>query len=250
MESQVLHFADVAVEMGGRQALEKVNLDITSGEFVGLIGPNGAGKTTLIRAALGLVPLQRGLITILGRTAAQVRDGVGYVPQRHEFAWDYPLSVSKVVMSGRTSLMGWFRRPGRHDERAVDQALDRVGMSALRDRPVGELSGGQRQRVLMARALARHPRLLFLDEPFTGLDVTTQDVLTHLFHDLQAEGVALLMTTHDLPAASAACTRLCLLNRTVIADGPPSRMQDPAVWLKAFGVAGFEPSITAPGARA
>jgi len=244
-DDSVLGVRDLVVELAGRRVLHDVDLDVRPGELVGLIGPNGAGKTTLLRAVLSLTPFQAGRITLDGRTAAQARGSIGYVPQRHEFAWDFPISVEKAVMTGRVHRIGWLRRPRPQDREAVDEALERVGMTGLRTRPVGELSGGQRQRVLVARALALRPRLLLLDEPFTGLDVPTQELLTALFRDLGAEGKALLMTTHDLPAAAELSSTLCLLNETVIATGTPEQLRDPAVWLRAFGVASSDQLLRA-----
>ncbi|WP_350274954.1 anchored repeat-type ABC transporter ATP-binding subunit [Kribbella sp. HUAS MG21] len=236
----VLQVTGLAVELAGREVLHDVDLRVDSSEHVGLIGPNGAGKTTLLRALLGLIPARAGTITIDGKTPAQARGTIGYVPQRHEFVWDYPVQVRTAVLTGRTHRIGWLRRPGTADHDAVLEALQRVDLTDLAARPIGELSGGQRQRVLVARALALRPRLLLLDEPFTGLDVPTQEILTRLFRELTAEGTAILMTTHDLPAAADTCSRLCLLNRTVVADGPPDELRDPAVWLRAFGVARSE----------
>ncbi|GAB3948117.1 anchored repeat-type ABC transporter ATP-binding subunit [Kribbella albertanoniae] len=236
----VLNVTGVAVELGGRQVLEDVDLSISSSEQVGLIGPNGAGKTTLLRAVLGLLPITAGSITIDGKTPQDARGSIGYVPQRHEFVWDYPVQVRTAVMTGRTHRIGWLRRPGQVDRDAVQEALERVDLTDLANRPIGELSGGQRQRVLVARALALKPSLLLLDEPFTGLDVPTQEILTRLFKDLTAEDTAILMTTHDLPAAADTCHRLCLLNGTVVADGSPDELRDPAIWLRAFGVARSE----------
>jgi manganese/iron transport system ATP-binding protein len=236
----VLQVEGVAVELGGRLVLHDVDLKVDAKEQVGLIGPNGAGKTTLLRSLLGLLPISDGVISIDGRTPREARGSVGYVPQRHEFVWDYPVDVRTAVMTGRTHRIGWLRRPGSADRAAVDEALERVDLTDLRRRPIGELSGGQRQRVLVARALALRPSLLLLDEPFTGLDVPTQEILTRLFRTLTGEGTAILMTTHDLPAAAGTCSRLCLLNETVVADGPPEELRDPAVWLRAFGVARSE----------
>lgn len=237
MADSVVSAAGVSVVLGGRAVLEEIDLRVGSKELVGLIGPNGAGKTTLLRAILGLIPIHSGRIVLGGVTPDRARGTVGYVPQRHEFMWDFPISVEKAVMTGRVHRIGWLRRAGRADREAVAVALGRVRMTELTDRPIGELSGGQRQRVLVARALALEPALMLLDEPFTGLDVPTQELLTTLLGELRAEGKAVLMTTHDLPAAAAMCTRLCLLNRTVVADGPPDELRDPAVWLRAFGVA-------------
>ncbi|WP_030461241.1 anchored repeat-type ABC transporter ATP-binding subunit [Kitasatospora sp. NRRL B-11411] len=231
-----LRISGLGVHLGGREVLHDVDLTVRAGELVGLIGPNGAGKTTVLRAVLALIPARTGTVTLGGAPAERRRGSVGYVPQRHEFVWDFPLSVEKAVMSGRVHRIGWLRRPGAADRAAVDEALERVDLTDLRHRPIGELSGGQRQRVLVARALALRPELLLLDEPFTGLDVPTQDLLTALFAHLRDEGTALLMTTHDLPAAAEACTRLCLLNRTVVADASPGSLRDPDVWLRTFGV--------------
>jgi len=229
MTGAVVTVAGLAVDLGGREVLHDVDLAVRAGETVGLIGPNGAGKTTLLRAVLGLVPAAHGTVTVAGGE-------IGYVPQRHEFAWDFPTSVRGAVLSGRVHHRRWLRGASTEDRAAVAAALERVDMTALADRPVGELSGGQRQRVLVARALVVAPRLLLLDEPFTGLDVPTQDLLGELLTRLRAEGHAVVVTTHDLAAAAELCTRLCLLNRTVIADGPPADLEDPEIWLRAFGV--------------
>jgi manganese/iron transport system ATP-binding protein len=236
MNEPVLDIRGLAVDLGGREVLTEVDLQLRPGELVGLIGPNGAGKTTLLRTALGLIPLQRGTVSVHGRTARQAQGTVGYVPQRHEFAWDFPISVAKAVATGRTHLTGLLGRRTEQDRAAVDAAITRVGMDELRTRPVGELSGGQRQRVLVARALALRPRLLLLDEPFTGIDAPTQELLSGLLTELRDEGVAVLMTTHDLAAATTLCTRLCLLNRTVVADGEPAALADTDIWLRTFGL--------------
>lgn len=231
------------VDLGGRPVLEDVSLRIRRGEFVGLLGPNGAGKTTLLRSTLGLTPTRAGSIRIDGRGPAAARSLVGYVPQRHEFAWDFPISVEDTVLTGRTARIGWMRRPRAADADAVDAALARVDMSALRRRPVGELSGGQRQRVLVARALALTPNALLLDEPLTGLDMPSQELLTDLFADLAHEGHAVVMTTHDIAAALHRCSRLCLINRRIVADGPPAQLTDPGVWMRAFDIRADSPLL-------
>jgi manganese/iron transport system ATP-binding protein len=223
-----LDVESLSVRLGGHEVLHDVTLRVRAGELVGLIGPNGAGKTTLLRAVLAVIPRTAGIVSVTGST--------GYVPQRHEFAWDFPISVEQAVLTGRTRAIGLLRRAGRGDRRLVAEALERVNLAGLARRPIGELSGGQRQRVLVARALALTPRVLLLDEPFTGLDVPTRDLLTALLRTLRDEGTAVLMTTHDLAAARELGDRLCLLNRTVIADAPPSELDDPQVWLRAFGL--------------
>lgn len=239
----VLDVRSVSVGLGGRPVLHDVDLSVDAGELAGLIGPNGAGKTTLLRSILGLVRVASGQVLVEGRPVRPRRSPVGYVPQRHEFAWDFPISVENAVMTGRSGRIGLVRRPGLPDWRAVNEALERVGMTGLARRPVGELSGGQRQRVLVARALALQPRVLLLDEPFTGLDLPTQELLTGLFQELAGEGRAVLMTTHDLVGALDTCTRVALLNRTVIADGTPSELLDPEPWMRTFGVGENSPLL-------
>lgn len=239
----VLDIDGLTVTLGGRAVLRDVSLRVDAGEFVGLLGPNGAGKTTLLRAVLGLVPNPRGTVLIEGRRPAGARSLVGYVPQRHEFAWDFPITVEDAVLTGRTARIGWMRRARQTDYEAADEALERVGMAALRTRPVGELSGGQRQRVLVARALALRPRLLLLDEPFTGLDMPSQELLTALFSALGNEGHAVLMSTHDLTAAVHDCSRLCLVNGAVVADGAPESLSDPEIWMRAFRIGAHNPLL-------
>ncbi|MEU8761446.1 anchored repeat-type ABC transporter ATP-binding subunit [Streptomyces sp. NPDC048659] len=224
----LLRVSAVSVVLGGRPAVADASLSVRPGEFVGLLGPNGAGKTTLLRAVLGLTAVSGGSVAAAGP--------VGYVPQRHEFAWDFPIDVAGAVLSGRTRAVGWLRRPGARDRAAAARALERAGLTELRRRPIGELSGGQRQRVLVARALAAEPRLLLLDEPFTGVDVPTQELLGELFGRLAAEGCGLLMTTHDLAAAARSCSRIVLLNRTVVAEGGPALLDDSERMLRAFGL--------------
>ncbi|MFR9724320.1 anchored repeat-type ABC transporter ATP-binding subunit [Streptomyces sp. MS19] len=242
-----LSVSGLRVDLGGRTVLRDVSLDVAAGEFVGLAGPNGAGKTTLLRSVLGLVRRAEGRVTVEDAPVPRVRHRVGYVPQRHEFAWDFPVSVRDAVLYGRVRRVGWVRRPGLADHRAVEAALARVGMGALRRRPVGELSGGQRQRVLVARALVAEPAVLLLDEPFTGLDMPTQEQLTALFAELAGEGKAVLMTTHDLLGALHACSRLVLVNRTVVADGTPDELRHAAPWQAAFGVGPGSPLLAGLG---
>jgi manganese/iron transport system ATP-binding protein len=237
MSASGLLVADLSVELGGKLVLEHADLCVDRGELVGLIGPNGAGKTTLLRTVLGLLRPVAGRVLVDGRSARPRRSPIGYVPQRHEFAWEFPISVAHAVMTGLTGRLGLLRRPGESAWQAVADALDRVRMNDLADRPIGQLSGGQRQRVLVARALALRPSLLLLDEPFTGLDMPTQELLSTLFSDLAREGRGILMTTHDLPSAIYLCDRLALLNRTVIATGSPDQLAaDPAAWTATFGV--------------
>ncbi len=239
----VLDVKELSVRLGGRRVLHDVSLSVEAGDFLGLIGPNGAGKTTLMRAILGTVRVETGEIRIEGERLDRARARVGYVPQRTEFAWDFPISVEETVLTGLVRRIGWLRRPRHADYEAVAEALERVRMLDLAERPVGELSGGQRQRVLVARALALQPRLLMLDEPFTGLDMPSQEVLLELFSHLASEGRAVVMSTHDLLGAMHQCSRLCLVNRTVVADGRPAELKSPDIWMSAFHVPADNPLL-------
>lgn len=238
---------DLRVDLGGRRVLDGITLDVERGEFVALLGPNGAGKTTLLRAVLGVISPAAGSVGIGGRPPRRARSTLGYVPQRHEFAWDFPIDVDHVVMSGRTGLLGVRRRPGVADWQAVTRALERVGLLGLRRRTVGELSGGQRQRVLVARALAVDPDVLLLDEPYTGLDLPAQELLAGLFARLAADGHAIVMATHDLVGALSGCTRLVLLDRVVVADGSPAELTDPAPWCRTFSIGPGHPLLALIG---
>ena len=241
MSEPVLEVAGLAVDLGGRPVLRDVDLAVRPGERVGLTGPNGAGTTTLLRSVLGLVPRRAGTVRTADPTSR-----VGYVPQRHELAWDFPVSVRDAVLGAVALRLGLLRRPRLAEQRAVERALTRTGLQDLADRPVGELSGGQRQRVLVARALALSPRLLLLDEPFTGLDMPTQEMLGDLFRLLADEG-AVLMTTHDLIAARAQCDRLVLVSGTVVASGTPAELGDAEPWRRTFRVRPDNPLLAALG---
>lgn len=235
------------VDLGGRPVLRDVDLTVRPGELFALLGPNGAGKTTILRSLLGLVMRRAGVLSVVGEPPERAWRHVGYVPQRHAFAWDFPISIEGVVMSGRTRLVGWLRWPGREDHRAVRDALSTVGLAELRDRPVGELSGGQRQRVLIARALATRPEVLLLDEPFTGVDVPTQEMLTELLSRLSAEGTTVLLTTHDLAQAMVIADAVALVNKTVVGQGSPEEMSQPRLWMEAFGVPEGSPLLSSVG---
>lgn len=257
---EALRVENLGADLGGRAVLRDVNLCVHSGELVGLLGPNGAGKTTTLRAILGLIPLREGSVAIrkadergtwlTSKSARKVAVGqIGYIPQRHEFAWDYPVSVGGAVLSALTSSRRWLTRASVADHVAVGHALERVQLQDLRDRPVGELSGGQRQRVLVARALVLRPSVMLLDEPFTGLDMPSQELLLDLFNDLTTEGKALLMSTHDLVSAVHTCDRLVLLDGTVIASGTREELSDKKIWQKTFHVSENNPLLASVGAK-
>lgn len=219
MTTPALLLDDVTVSYGDRAALDGVTGRAEPGSSVALIGPNGAGKSTLLKAILGLVPLDRGRIEVLGRSPVDARRHVAYVPQADALDPEFPVSARQVVTMGRYREIGWLRRPGRADRVLADDALDRVGLADRAGDRFGTLSGGQRQRVLLARAIAQQADLLLLDEPFNGVDSVTQDVLIAVIGHLRAQGTAVVMATHDISVAHLACDHACLLNRRQVAFG-------------------------------
>lgn len=206
----------------GQTALWNASFEIPRGTVTALVGINGAGKSTLFKAIMGFVPAAKGEIRILGLTVkeALARNLVAYVPQSEEVDWAFPVLVEDVVMMGRYGKMGFLRRPKAADHAAVDQALARVNMTEFRHRQIGELSGGQRKRVFLARALAQDGQVILLDEPFTGVDVKTEDQIVALLRELRDEGRVMLVSTHNLGSVPEFCDRTVLVKGTVLSYGP------------------------------
>ena len=225
----------VSVTYNHKPALLDISVEVAAGEFVGIVGPNGAGKSTLLNTILGLVPLLRGQVTIQGRSIAEARRTVAYMPQREGVDWTFPVTIEDVVMMGRIARLGWLRGPSGQDRARVAWALEQVQMLDLRRTPIGELSGGQQQRVFLARALAQEGDLLLLDEPLTGVDAPTQETILRLLQDFRSQGRTVVMTTHDLGAARAFCSKLLFLNRVAVAYGAPAETFTPEVLEKTYG---------------
>jgi manganese/iron transport system ATP-binding protein len=221
----------------GHTALRDASFVIPRGTITALVGVNGSGKSTLFKAIMGFVPLARGTVSILGEPAGRAlkRNVVAYVPQAEEVDWNFPVLVEDVVMMGRYGHMNMFRIASRKDREMVAAALDRVGMADYRKRQIGELSGGQRKRVFLARALAQEGRVILLDEPFTGVDVTTEEAIVQLLRDLRDEGRVMLVSTHNLGSVPEFCDRAILLNRTVLAAGRTEEVFTRANLEIAFG---------------
>lgn len=222
------------VSYGDRQILDDVSFEVASGELVGIIGPNGAGKTTLLKALLQLVPAS-GSVLLKGHPIRRRSRSVAYVPQITAVNWRFPATVLDVVVMGRTGVLGWLRWPGSHDRKLAQAALEEVGMAELAGRSIGELSGGQQQRVFLARALAQQPDVLLLDEPISGVDVPTQEVILHLLRDLSMAGKTIMLTTHHLQHLEHHFDSLLCLNQRLVAYGPPERVLTPAVVEATFG---------------
>ena len=201
------------------------------------MGVNGSGKSTLFKAIMGFVPTSAGQISVLGGTVqdALKSNVVAYVPQAEEVDWSFPVLVEDVVMMGRYGHMGFLRIAKPADHRAVEDALERVGMTAYRKRQIGELSGGQKKRVFLARALAQDSKVILLDEPFTGVDVQTEDEIIKLLRDMRDEGRVMLVSTHNLGSVPEFCDRTILIKGTVLDYGPTEEVFTSKNLERAFG---------------
>jgi manganese/iron transport system ATP-binding protein len=230
----MLEVEHLSVNYRGILALDEISFTISPGELVGLIGPNGAGKSTLVKALLGLLPM-RGRALMNDRPLQQQRHRIAYIPQRSQIDWDYPITAWNVVMMANTAATGWLRKPGRQAEQQAEAALAQVEMLDLRRRQIGQLSGGQQQRVFLARALAQQADLFFFDEPFTGIDKRTEDIMLGIFARLRAQGKTLLICSHEWGDALNRYDRLLLLNRTLLANDMPKSVMTLDNIRRAYG---------------
>ncbi len=206
----------------GHVALSDATFSLQAGSICALVGVNGSGKSTLFKAIMGFLNPVKGSVRIgdLMVREAQRKNVIAYVPQAEEVDWTFPVSVWDVVMMGRYGYMNFMRIPRAEDRRIVEESLGRVGMIDFRERQIGELSGGQKKRVFLARALAQRSRVVLLDEPFTGVDVTTEKAIIGLLRELRDDGHVMLVSTHDLGSVPEFCDHVVLINRTVLAFGP------------------------------
>lgn len=221
----------------GHVALRNTSFRLNAGTICALVGINGSGKSTLFKAIMGFLTPTRGNVRISGATVAlaQKKNWVAYVPQAEEVDWTFPVNVWDVVMMGRYGAMNFLRIPTAKDKRLVEESLARVQMTEFKDRQIGELSGGQKKRVFLARALAQQGRIMLLDEPFTGVDVKTEQAIVQLLRELRAEGHIVLVSTHNLGSVPEFCDQVVLLNRTVLAFGPTSEVFTEKNLSQAFG---------------
>ncbi len=221
----------------GHTALTDASFSIPTGTITALVGVNGAGKSTLFKALMNFVPVSRGQVEILGQPVRQALKAqtIAYVPQAEEVDWSFPVLVEDVVMMGRFGHMGFLRRPRAADHEAVKAALARVNMTDFRHRQIGELSGGQKKRVFLARALAQDAKVILLDEPFTGVDVKTEEQIIALLRTLRTEGRVMLVATHNLGSVPEFCDRVVLVKGTILAHGPTEEIFTPENLRIAFG---------------
>jgi manganese/zinc/iron transport system ATP- binding protein len=230
-----VHVEDLTVAYRDKPVLWDIDLTVPQGVLMAVVGPNGAGKTTLLKAVLGLVRPVAGSVRVLGGSYRDNRKQVGYVPQRGTVDWDFPTTALDVVLMGTYGRLGWFRRPGAAESDAARRALDRVGMAAFADRQISQLSGGQQQRVFLARALVQDARVYFMDEPFQGVDATTEAAIVDLLRELRTAGRTVFVVHHDLGTVPEYFDWVTLLNVRKIASGPVAEAFTPENVARAYG---------------
>jgi manganese/iron transport system ATP-binding protein len=234
-ENARLEFVHVDAGYNGTLALEDVSFNIPQGNRVAVVGPNGAGKSTLLKVMSRLLPITKGEVLIHGLPLGHHLDCLAYVPQRDEINWRFPVTVEDVVLMGRFGRSGWIRKLNKEDNNVAMRSMEEMGISTLRNTALTDLSGGQQQRVFLARALAQEPHILLLDEPFNGVDQTTQEKVFEILDHLRDMCVTTLVSTHDLNLAATRFDFVLLLNRRLVAAGPPSQVMRKEIIRQAFG---------------
>lgn len=229
MSQIVLTVRDLSLSYDEQTALHNISFTVPAGDMLAIIGPNGAGKSSLLKSIMGLVQARKGGVIEVERQR------LAYVPQYQAVDWQFPVNVQDVVMMGLARQIGWFRFPKREHHERVHAALERVGMADFAKRQIGELSGGQRQRVFIARALAQNNDILLLDEPFAGLDAKTENELMNSIAALNAEGMTILLTTHDLTMAFQRFKHVLAIKHHLVGIGTPQEMSRPEILRELYG---------------
>jgi len=230
-----LEIENASIGYGEKIVIHDLSFQVPHGARVAVVGPNGAGKSTLFKALVGILPVHSGQILIHGQSLGTHKDCVAYVPQREDVDWRFPVTVRDVVMMGRYGQIGWWSRPSKTDKQIVHKSIDQMGIADLADLSIGQLSGGQQQRAFLARSLAQEPHILLMDEPFTGVDATTQEVTFGLLDHLQSQQVTTIISTHDLNLAATRFDHILLINHRLIAYGSPQQVFTKENLAAAFG---------------
>lgn len=217
---QTISVNNLTVAYQGKLAIDRINVNIPNGVITGIIGPNGAGKSTLLKGMMGLIKTESGVTTVGGAPIKEMQKNIAYVEQRSLIDLSFPIKVSEVVLLGTFPKLGLFRRPKKAEKEKVLDCLEKVKMSEFKDRQIGELSGGQLQRVFIARALAQEADIIFLDEPFVGIDMVSEQVIIHLLKEMRDEGRTIVIVHHDLHKVTDYFDDLIILNHRLIASGP------------------------------
>jgi manganese/zinc/iron transport system ATP- binding protein len=219
MQPTAIEVHDLCVTYDQKPVLWDIDLTVSSGSLTAIVGPNGAGKSTLLKAAMGLLQPTSGYVSIFDSTSKRAVRSIGYVPQRESVDWDFPISVEEVVLMGRYGRLGLFRRPSKYDRKIVAECLDKVQMTEYAKRQISQLSGGQQQRIFIARALAQQPDIYLMDEPFAGIDATTENTIVEILKGLQKDGKTIVAVHHDLQTIPSYFDSVILLNLRLIACG-------------------------------
>jgi len=227
---------DLTVSYDGNEVLQHISFSIKSGQLIGIIGPNGAGKSTLIKGMLDLIHRDSGDVRIDGKKITKMRKQIAYVPQRSNIDWDFPILVRDTVLLGTYPKLGLFKRPTKTDKKWADECLDKVNMLDYRDRQIGELSGGQQQRVFLARALAQQANYFFLDEPFVGIDVTSENTIIAILKALRDEGKTVFVVHHDLTKVEQYFDQLLLINKKLMKYGDVKEVMQKELMSSAYNI--------------
>lgn len=235
VEKPVLEIHDLTVSYGKNPILWNIDFSLPHGILAGIIGPNGAGKSSLIKAIMGLLEVNSGYIRVFDSEMDAVRKKISYVPQRESVDWDFPASALDIVMMGTYHKLGLFNRPGKKEKALAMKCLEKVDMASFHDRQISELSGGQQQRVFIARALAQEADIYFMDEPFAGVDISTENTIVELLKQMTKDGKTVIVVHHDIHSASRYFDWIIMLNMHLIASGPTDQVLTEPLLQKTFG---------------
>jgi manganese/zinc/iron transport system ATP- binding protein len=235
VENPILEIHDLTVSYDQNPVLWNVDLSLPAGNLIGILGPNGAGKSTLIKAIMGLITPTSGYVKVFDKPLNDVRARISYVPQRESVDWNFPASVLDVVMMGTYGKLGLFRRPGKKEKDLAMKSLEQVGMSGFVGRQISELSGGQQQRVFIARALTQEADLYLMDEPFAGVDMSTETAIFQLLQEMTAAGKTVIVVHHDIHSAMTFFDWLIMLNLHLVASGPKELVMNEEMLRKTYG---------------
>lgn len=227
---------NLSVSYYGNEVVKDISFSFETGNLIGIIGPNGAGKSTLMKAVLGLIPKNSGTVEICGEPIKNVQKKIAYVPQRNNIDWDFPIIVKDTVLLGTFPNLGLFKRPKKKEKELATKCLEKVGMQNFSNRQIAELSGGQQQRVFLARALAQNADFFFLDEPFVGIDVASEEVIIKILKDLRDAGKTIFVVHHDLSKVKSYFDDVIMINKELYGAGPVNQVFQPESVKKCFNM--------------
>lgn len=232
--SKTIDVKNLSVSYSGKRAISNVSFSLESGKLIGIIGPNGAGKSTLVKGMLNLVPKDSGEVQIYGQSLDSMRQEIAYIPQRAEIDWDFPILVRDTVLLGTYPKLGLFKRPGAKEKARAMEALTKVGMEDFADKQIGQLSGGQQQRVFVARSLAQDAEIFFMDEPFVGVDINSEEIIIKVLKELRDQGKTIFVIHHDLTKVEDYFDDVILINKELMGAAPVKEIVTPELMERTF----------------